>query len=434
MNLTLLAIGGIIVFLILIFLGMNIGLALMVVGMTGYALAVSPAAALGVLRTLPATQAGSYSLMVIPLFILMGNLACESGLNDGLYDCCSKLLSRLPGALCCATIVACAGFGAICGSCAATAATMGTIAVPVMKKYRYSDSLSCGSVAMGGTLGVMIPPSTPMILIAIMSEASIGELFAAGILPGIMIVILCIFTIIIVVKMNPGSAPAPSRYTWKERVRSLKGLIGIVVLFGIVLGGMFSGFFSVSQASAVGVAVAIIIMVIKKRFTWRAFKNAIFNSVKTMAMTFLIVIGAAVFCNFLAITNLPADLASAIASMQVSKYVILLIMTLIYLFLGCIMDELPMIMMTVPIFLPIILSLGWSKAWFAVYVVMCMELGAITPPVGLNCFIISGIAKDVKLFDIYKGALPFVITLAVAIVLIAVFPDIATFLPSLFYG
>ena len=196
MNLTLLAIGGIIVFLILIFLGMNIGLALMVVGTVGYALAVSPMAALGVLRTIPAAQAGSYSLMVIPLFILMGNLACEAGLNDGLYDCCSKLLSRFPGALCCATIVACAGFGAICGSCAATAATMGTIAVPVMKKYKYSDSLACGSVAMGGTLGVMIPPSTPMILIAIMSEASIGELFAAGILPGLMIVVLCIFTIL----------------------------------------------------------------------------------------------------------------------------------------------------------------------------------------------------------------------------------------------
>ena len=434
MNLTLLAIGGIIVFLILIFLGMNIGLALLVVGMAGYALAVSPMAALGVLRTIPATQAGSYSLMVIPLFILMGNLACEAGLNDGLYDCCSKLLSRFPGALCCATIVACAGFGAICGSCAATAATMGTIAVPVMKKYKYSDSLACGSVAMGGTLGVMIPPSTPMILIAIMAEASIGELFAAGILPGLMIVVLCIFTIFIIVKLNPGSAPAPAKCSWKERIRSLKGLAGIVILFGIVLGGMFSGFFSVSQASAVGVLVAVIMMMIKRRFTWKALKNAVFNSIQTMAMTFLIVIGAAVFCNFLAITSLPSNLANAIAGMQVSKYVILLIMTLIYLFLGCIMDELPMIMMTVPIFLPIILSLGWSKAWFAVYVVMCMELGAITPPVGLNCFIISGIARDVKLFDIYKGALPFVATLAIAIILIAIFPDIATILPSLFYG
>ena len=434
MNMTLLAIGGIIVFLILIFAGMNIGLALLVVGVAGYALAVSPTAAIGVLRTVPSTQAGSYSLMVIPLFILMGNLSCEAGLNDGLYECCSKLLSRFPGSLCCATIVACAGFGAICGSCAATAATMGTIAVPVMKKYNYSDSLSCGSVAMEWTLGVMIPPSTPMILIAIMAEASIGELFAAGIIPGLLIVGLCILTIWIIVKVNPKLAPAPSSCTWRERVRSLKGLAGIVVLFGIVLGGMFSGFFSVSQASAVGVAVAVIILATKRRFTWKILKRAIFNSIQTMAMTFLIVIGAAVFCNFLAITNLPSDLANAISGMHVSKYVILLIMTLIYLFLGCIMDELPMIMMTVPIFLPIILSLGWSKAWFAVYVVMCMELGAITPPVGLNCFIISGIAKDVKLFDIYKGALPFVATLTVAIILIAVIPDIATFLPSLFYG
>ncbi len=429
----------IVAFLILIFLGMNIGLALLVTGFVGYAVVVNPTAALAVLRTDPATQASTYSFMVVPLFILMGNFAFQAGLSSGLYDTANKWLNRLPGALACATVASCAGFGAICGSCAATCATMGTIALPEMRRFGYDDRLSTGAVAMGGTLGVLIPPSTPMIVYCIMAEVSIGSVFIAGILPGLMMTALCIFTIVLIAIRNPERAPRGERYTWKERLISLKHLIPVVLLFGIVLGGMFSGFFSVNQASAVGAFVAMLLMAwnilrtsgFRWKEFWARYKEAMWTTIQTFAMTLLIMIGASVFCKMLAITTIPSTLAAWIGGLNVSPYVIIALMTLVYLFLGMIMDEMPMIMLTVPIFLPIIEELGFSPIWFGIYVIMVMELGAITPPVGLNCFIINGIAKDVPLSTIYRGVLPFVLTVFVAIVLLTAFPGIALLLPGL---
>lgn len=430
---------GIVVFLVLIFMGMNIGLALLLVGFGGYAAVINPTAAFAVLRTDPATDASTYSFMVVPLFILMGNFAYHAGLSGGLYDCADKWLNRLPGGLACATIAACAGFGAICGSCAATCATMGTIAIPEMRKYKYNDRLATGSVAMGGTLGVLIPPSTPMIIYCIMAECSIGKQFIAGILPGIMMALLCIFTIVLQVRLNPALAPRGEKFSLREKLVSLKGLTGVVILFGVVLGGMFSGFFSVNQASAIGAFLAAILMVVSmaigsglswKGF-WSKFSNAMWTTIQTFAMTFLIIIGANVFCKFLTLTQIPMKLAGFIGSLSVSKYVIILLMTVVYLFLGMIMDELPMIMLTVPIFLPIAVELGFDPIWFGIYVILAMELGAVSPPVGLNCFIISGIAKDVPLGEIYKGALPFMLTIFVGIALITFIPDIALVLPNL---
>ena len=431
---------GIIVFLVLIFLGMNIGLALLLVGFVGYAAVVNPTAALALLRTDPATQASTYSFMVVPLFILMGNFAFHAGLSGGLYDCANKWLNRLPGSLACATVAACAGFGAICGSCAATCATMGTIAIPEMRKYGYNDRLATGSIAMGGTLGILIPPSTPMIIYCIMvTEASIGALFIAGILPGILMAVLCMVTIIIQIAFDHSLAPRGEKFSWKQRLISLKGLIGVIILFGAVLGGMFSGFVSVNQAAAIGAFLALIIMVVSmaihRELTWKnfwmRFKDAMWTTIRTFAMTFLIIIGASVFCKFLTITKIPMTLANYIGGLNVNKYVIIAFMTVIYLFLGMIMDELPMIMLTVPIFWPIAQNLGFSPIWFGIFIIMSMELGAISPPVGLNCFIISGVAKDVPLSTIYKGALPFMLTVFVGIAVMCAFPQIATFLPSL---
>lgn len=425
---------GVIIFLVLILLGMNIGLALLLVGFVGYAVVINPAAAMTVLRTEPFTQGSSYSMIVIPLFIMMGNFAFRAGLSSALYNAANKWLSRVPGNLAAASVAACAGFGAICGSCAATCATMGTIAIPEMRKHKYADTLATGSVAMGGTLGILIPPSTPMVLYCIMAETSIGAVFSAGVLPGIMLTVLCIFTIVLIVKLDPSKAPAPWKCAWKERLKSLVGLIGVVILFGVVLGGMFAGFFSVNQAAAIGAFLAFLLMLWQEKgFNKADFMAAMKDSVTTFSMTFLIVIGASIFCKFLAVTQMPMILADAIGNMNVSPYVVLLLITLIYIFLGAIMDELPMIMLTVPIFLPIMKELGFHPIWFGIYIVLVMELGAICPPVGLNCFIISGIAKDVPLARIYKGILPFMITILIAVVIITAFPDLVLVLPRLFY-
>ena len=426
---------GVVIFLILILLGMNIGLALMLVGFVGYAMMVNLPAAIMVLRTEPTTQGSSYSMIVIPLFIMMGNFAFRAGLSGALFDCANKWLSRVPGNLAAASVAACAGFGAICGSCAATCATMGTIAIPEMKKHDYADTLACGSVAMGGTLGILIPPSTPMVLYGIMAEESIGQLFAAGVVPGILMAVLCIITIMIIVKLNPSKCPPPTSCKWSERLKSLKGLIGVIILFGVVLGGMFAGYFSVNQAAAIGAFLAFLLMLWADRgFNVKNFIAAMKDTVTTFAMTFLIVIGASVFCKFLAVTQMPMRLADAIGAMNVSPYLVLVLITIIYIFLGAIMDELPMIMLTVPIFLPIMTELGFDPIWFGIYIVMVMEMGAICPPVGLNCFIISGIAKNVPLVKIYKGILPFMVTIIIAVVIVTAFPEIVLFLPNLFYG
>lgn len=430
---------GVLIFLVLIFHGMNIGLALLMTGFVGYAVIVSPKAAFSQLRTDPASQASTYSMMVVPLFILMGNFAFHAGLSSGLYNFANKWLNWLPGSLACATIAACAGFGAICGSNLATCATMGTIAIPEMRKYGYEDKLATGAVAMGGTLGILIPPSTPMVIYCILTECSISKMFMAGIVPGIMMAVLCILTIILRIAMKPSIAPKTGKVTWKERLISIKDIIGVVILFGCVLGGMFSGLFSVNQAAAVGAFLAMVIMavnmLIRHEFNlkafWKKFNEAMWTSIQTFAMTFLIIIGASMFCKFLTISTIPTWLADTISNMHVSKYVIILLMTIVYLILGMLMDELPMIMLTVPIFWPIVKELGFDVIWFGIYVILVMELGAIAPPVGINCFILSGIAKDVPLTTIYRGAIPYVATIFIAAAIITVFPGIVTWLPYL---
>lgn len=435
MSVTTLSILGIVILVILLFLGINIGLGMLFVGFIGYVLAVNWSAAVGQLKLVPFTIASNYAFCVIPLFIIMGNFAYASGISDGLFNVGDKFLSRFHGGLGWATIAACALFGAICGSTAATAATMGVIAVPAMRKYGYDDGLACGTISIGGTLGIMIPPSTPFIVYGIMAEQSIGRLFAAGVLPGIMLAVFCCITINIVVRRNPSLAPDVNvRYSMKEKLSSLKGIIWFVLLFAVVLVGMFSGFFSVNEASAVGAAFAIIITIIRRRMTWAVFKRTMIDSVKTAAMTYLILIGADLFGKFLAITKLPMNLADAISSMNVSKYVVLLMIVVIYAVMGCLMDALPMITLTVPIFLPIILELGFDPIWFGVIIVLVMELGLITPPVGLNCYIIAGVAKDVPLAKIFRGSFPFIFPVLIAIVVVTAVPQIATLLPTLFYG
>lgn len=436
MSLISIAVLGIVIMLVLLFLGMHIGLSMMLVGFFGYWIATGNlSAALGVIRQVPATTASSYSLCVIPLFILMGNAAFAGGMSDGLFDAGDKWLGKLPGGLGCATIAACAGFGAICGSAPATAATMGVIAVPKMRSLGYDDSLATGAVAAGGTLGILIPPSTPMIVYGIMAEASIGRLFAGGIMPGILLALLFIATIVFKVLRNPELAPRTDRkITWKERFSSLKGLIWVVILFAIVLGGMFTGFFSVNESAAIGALCAILIMIIRRRFTWKSFIKVLTTSIKSACMVYLVIMGADVLGKFLAVTNLPATLASFVEGLQISRYLIVIIIILIYAIMGCFMDALPMITLTAPIFLPVVTGLGFDAVWFGVLCVIIMELGFITPPVGMCSYVISGVCKDVPLQRVFKGVLQFIPAILICAVLITIFPNIVLWLPNLLYG
>lgn len=422
---------GIVALLILIFLGMNIGMALMTVGFWGYAAAINMSAANVVLSTVPSTQASSYSMMVVPLFILMGNYAYHARLSDGLFNFFKKWLSRVPGNLACATIAACAGFGAICGSTPATCAAMGAVALPEMRKEGYDDKLTTGAIAFGGTLGIMIPPSTPMILYAVLTTTSISALFSAGIIPGILQVLIGIIFVVAWCKLRPGLAPAACKTPWRERLSSIKGILGVVVLFGIVLGGMFSGWFSVAQASAIGAFLAFLMLIFPGRnFNWTSIKAGLKDCASTFGMSFLIIVGASVFSSFLAVTQVPMTLANIIADLHVNRYVIILLITLIYIFLGMIMDGLAMMMMTVPIFWPIVSALGFNAIWFGIYIILVINFGSISPPVGMCCFVVKGLDKKISLGTVYKGVLPFIASLVVTIAFVLFIPSLATCMPT----
>jgi tripartite ATP-independent transporter DctM subunit len=435
MNLTLIGLLGVCVLVVLILLGVNIGVSMAAVGFVGFALIVDFPTAFAMFRTIPFTQSSGYALTVVPLFILMGEFAFASGLSSGLYNAADKWLSRVKGGLAVTSIVACAGFSAICGSTAATAATMGNIALPEMKKADYRASLSTGSLAAGGTLGILIPPSTAFVVYGIATEQSIGRLFAAGIIPGILLALCYIFTVMILCKRNPSLAPTSDRtFTWSEKFRSLIGVGPVCVLFLAVIGGMFAGIFTANEAATVGAVIGAGLMAVRGKLTVRSLFTCVMNSIKTTAMIFQIFICAYVFNYFLTVTMLPHALARFIAGLDVSRYVVMAIILLIFLGLGCIMDSMAMVLLTIPIFLPIVLSLGFDPIWFGVIMVMVMEQGLMTPPVGMNVYIIAGVAKDVPMTEIFKGVLPFVVALFVAVIIIIIFPQLALFLPSVFYG
>lgn len=425
---------GIICLLVCLFLGMNIGISMTIVGFIGYVICVNFPAGLGLFKTVPFNTVANFGLSVIPLFVLMGQFAFYSGLSSDLYVACHKWLGRVPGGLAAATIAACAGFAAICGSSTATTATMGVVCLPEMQKYKYKDSLSCGSIAAGGTLGILIPPSVGFILYGISAEQSIGAMFAAGIIPGILLAIAYIITIIISVKRNPSLGPLGPVVSMREKLSSLKGIAGIVILFIVVLGGIFGGFFTANEGAAVGAFGAFIFMIIRKKATLENIKKSLLDTIRTSSMIFLIMIGAYIFGYFLTVSRLATTLATVVGGLNVSPIIIVLVILLIYALLGCVMDSLPMIVLLTPIFLPIIVQLGLNPIWFGVLMVMVMQLGLITPPVGLCVYVMGGIAKDTPLSTIFKGVLPFIIALIIMVFIVAFFPSLSTWLPGILYG
>ena len=422
---------GIVVLVIIFLLRMPVGFAMAFVGLIGFSCLVSTEAGLSILARDVFHIFSSYSLTVIPMFVLMGSIASASGMSKRLYDASYSLLGRLRGGLAIATVAGCAGFAAICGSTNATAAAMGKVALPEMKRYNYADSLATGSVAAAGSLGILIPPSTIFIIYGIMTEQSIGKLFLSGIFPGLILATLFIITIVLLCRRNPKLAPVGVATSWKDKLAGLVGVTETLVLFSLVIVGLFLGWFSPTQAGAVGAAGALLIGVASRQLTWQGFLEAVKDALRITCMVMVIVTGATVFGHFMAVTKIPFILADWVVGLPLPTIAIMGVIVLIYLIGGCFMDALALITLTIPILYPVVLALGFDPIWFGVIIVLVTEMGVITPPVGVNVYVIKGIAKDVPLETIFKGILPFLVALIVAISILMAFPQIATFLPNL---
>ncbi len=424
---------GIILMLLLIMLKVPIAYSMFIVGFLGFAVIVSPDAALSMVGTEIFSNFSSYTLSVIPMFVWMGFIAYYSGVGTNLYALANRFLGRLPGGLAIATQAACAIFGAICGSNTATAATIGAIAIPEMKKYGYDDSLSTASVAAGGALGILIPPSVIFILYGAATEQSIGKLFIAGIVPGILLMLLYMLTIYILVIKNPSLAPVADKEAMAEKGTIFKsGLIEIFFAFIVSLGGLFAGYFTPTEAGAVGAGSILLITFLRKKLTWDGFRKSLLDTTRTTGMIMLLVAGAMVFGRFIAVSRLPFEMANWASSLALPPFIILALILVIYAILGCFIDALALILLTVPIFYPVVVNiLGYNPIWFGVIIVLVVAAGVITPPVGMNVFIIKGVAKDVPLEKIFKGIWPFLFALVICIVILLIFPQLTTFLPDL---
>ena len=422
---------GLIILIIVLFSRMPVGFVMALLGFLGFSYVVSLEGGLRILVKDFFDIFGSYSLTVVPLFIFMGQIAFHAGISRRLYDSAYTFLGHLPGGLAMATIGASAGFAAICGSTNAAAATMATVALPEMKRYKYSPELATGTVAAGGSLGILIPPSVIFIVYGIMTQQSIGQLFAAGILPGILLSTLFIVTIYIRVRLNPELGPPGPSTTFKEKVRSFSGVIEMLLIFGLVMGGLFKGFFTPTEAGAAGAFITLALAVGRRQIRWRQFLVAMWESVRISCMVLVIVAGATVFGHFLAVTRIPFLLADWVAGLPLPPWAIMGVIIFIYLLGGCFMDSLAMILLTIPIFYPVAVGLGYDPIWFGVVIVLITEMGVITPPVGVNVYVVSGVAKDVPLEVIFKGILPLLGALIVCNIILIIFPQIALFLPSL---
>lgn len=433
MTVEIVGIIGILLLLALIALRIPIAYSMLLVGFLGFSYLVSPQAALNMVTTELFSNFSSYTLSVIPMFVWMGFIAYYSGVGTGLYTLIYRLIGYRPGGLAIATQGACAIFGAICGSNTATAATMGAIALPEMRKYKYDDSLSTASVAAAGALGILIPPSVIFIVYGAATEQSIGKLFISGIIPGILLMVLYILTIFILVKINPEMAPAGQKFTFKEKIQALKGgLFEIIITFIISLGGLFAGYFSATEAGAIGAGSILLITLLRGQLKWDGFIKSLKDTTRTSAMIMLLVAGAMVFGRFIAVSRLPFEMANWAANLNLPPFMIMAVILIIYLILGCFIDALALVLLTVPIFYPVVTDvLGYNPIWFGVITVLVVAMGVITPPVGMNVFIIKGVAKDVPLETIFKGVWPFVIAIFVCIALLIIFPQLATFLPGL---
>lgn len=418
----------------LILLRVPVAIGLGLVGLLGYAAIDGWRNALIAAGATPYDLTDKYSLTVVPLFVLMGVVASRAGMSNELFRAANAVFSGLRGALAMGTIGACAGFGAICGSSLATAATMARVAVPEMRKYGYDERIATGVVASGGTLGVLIPPSVILIVYAIIAEQGVPQLFAAAMIPGLVAAALHIVVIGAIAVIQPDRMPSTPGMPLGERIRSMGGLWKIVILFGIAIGGIYSGQMSPTEAAAVAALVAILIAFGTRTMTWKVLGEALLETIWTTGMLFFIVIGAFMFAYFMALTRLPNSLADWVQGLQMAPWLVIMMMIVFYLVLGCFLDAISMILITIPVFLPLAQGLGFDPVWFGILVLVVVEVGMITPPVGLNIFVIRAQLPDVRLADVYWGIVPFLAAAAGIVALLMLFPDLALWLPRLLYG
>lgn len=424
-------IGIIILLLVLFFLGMPVGFAMAVVGFSGFAYLVSFKAAFAMVGGDIWGTFSKYGLTVIPLFILMGYLAFNSGIAEKLYNTAYKWVGHWRGGLAIATIAADEFFAAICGSNTATAATMAAIALPQMKKYNYDTRLSTGTVVTGGTLGTVMPPSVLLIIIGLQTEQSIIKLFLGGILPALLLGLLFVLTIVVLCRIYPEFGPAGPKTSFKEKIKSLSGVFEALLIFSMVIGGLYAGIFTPTEAGAAGVLLLLIVTVPTRKLTLQGLINSFKDTLKISCMAFMLVTGALIFGRFLAITRLPFMVADFAASLPVSRYAILAIILLIYLIGGCFVDALGFLVLTIPIFFPLGQALGFEPVWFAILITMVTTMGAITPPVGVNIFVVKALAPEIDLATIFKSASYFLIACIVCTILLIIFPQIVLVIPNM---
>lgn len=428
MDLNLIALLGIFLLFALMFLRMPISFAMFIVGFVGLAVVASPKAAYNVLSADLWNKFSSYSLSVIPLYILMGEIVFRTGITEKMFEAAYKWVGHFRGGMASTTILASAGFASICGSNSATAATMGTMSLPVLDKYKYDKALSTGSIATGGTLGIIIPPSTVLIVLALQMEQSVKELFVASIIPGIMLTSMLIFTVVYLCKRDPNLGPAGERSTMKERFASLTGVIPVAVLFIFVIGGLFFGFFTPTESGAFGAFGAIIISLFMRKMTWKNFQLAVAGSLRSSSMVLMLVVGAMVFGRFLTLTRLPYAVAEWVTSLPVAPVFILISILIVYIIGGSIMDALGFLIISIPIFYPTVLALGYDPVWFAVLLCVVTSMGAITPPVGVNAFVVQGLTPKTPITTIFKGSAYFLVAYILFIGLLILFPKIILFM------
>ena len=431
MNPEIVGLLGIVALLTLFVLNMPVSFAMAIVGFAGFGYLVSWEAAVSLLIRDVFSQLSNYPLNVIVLFVLMGSFAFASGMSSRLYDSAYKITGKMPAGLAVATILACSGFAAICGSTAATVATIGRVALPEMRRFGYSHRLATGCVASAGVIGILIPPSTIFIVYGILTEQSIGTLFAAGILPGLVLALFFVLTVFVVAYLNKGIAPSGAASTLGEKLKALWRIADIFLLFVLSIGGLFLGWYSPNQAAGIGAAGALALGLLHRELTWKKFFDASKEGLRTSCMIMMLIAGASVFGKFMAVTTIPANLSTWVSSLPLPPIGILALICLMLFFGGCFLDAMALIMLTIPIIYPVVLHLQYDPIWFGVVIVLISQIAVVTPPVGVNVYVTKGIAPDVPIATIFRGTFPFLVAMVALLVLVLLFPDTILWLPNL---